>query len=480
MMDMTEIAGARGGRGGTPLDVRGDGLAAQYAIALLETVGIASRHARPAADQPPFDSRKDWARSGAMHLTGLADGPPLEAPGAVASGMRGAAFALGALSEAVGCRELGPLDSPALLGERAALASPPRTRQGPRSVGGSCRLLRCADAWIALNLPRDEDIALLPAWLEASIEDLPATGSDSGNGEARTHELLSRAVVGRPAAELIERARLLGLPAARLGEVAATPPAWCRIAAPGRARRPDRAREGGAPPLVVDLSSLWAGPLAGQLLAACGALVVKVESRERPDGARRGSTAFFDVMNGEKRSVAIEITSARGIRILRALLDRADIVIESSRPRALAQLGIDAAAVVATRPGVTWLSITGYGRAEPFANHAALGDDAAVAAGLVACAADGTPVFCGDAIADPLTGLHAAVAALASFHTGGGKLLDVPLVGVAARVARLAHDEDASVAENCVRVPRARAATRTAPPLGADTDAVLSEYRISC
>lgn len=66
----------------------------------------------------------------------------------------------------------------------------------------------------------------------------------------------------------------------------------------------------------------------------------------------------------------------------------------------------------------------------------AFGDDAAVAGGLVAWAADGTPVFCGDAIADPLSGLHAGLAALAAHAAGGGWLMDVAMAAVCTDLAR--------------------------------------------
>ena len=98
--------------------------------------------------------------------------------------------------------------------------------------------------------------------------------------------------------------------------------------------------------LVVDLSALWAGPLCGDLLAAAGATVVKVESPSRPDGARRGPAAFFDLLNWRKQSVALDLQRAEGPRLLHALVQRADVVIEASRPRALAQLGISARRLV--------------------------------------------------------------------------------------------------------------------------------------
>ena len=79
--------------------------------------------------------------------------------------------------------------------------------------------------------------------------------------------------------------------------------------------------------------------------------------------------------------------------------------------------------------------MTGYGRDDPL-QRVAFGDDAAVAGGLVARAADGTPVFCGDAIADPMTGLTAGLAALVAAADGGGWLADVAMTGVCADLAR--------------------------------------------
>src|SRR4029453_19173112 len=98
------------------------------------------------------------------------------------------------------------------------------------------------------------------------------------------------------------------------------------------------------PPLVVDLSSLWAGPLCAHLLGLQGARVVKVESTGRPDGARRGPAAFFDLLHGGPRGVARDLRDPAGAACLRRLLAAADVVVEASRPRALRQLGIEAEA----------------------------------------------------------------------------------------------------------------------------------------
>ncbi len=194
--------------------------------------------------------------------------------------------------------------------------------------------------------------------------------------------------------------------------------------------------------------------------------------------------------------MALDFGSAAGRASLRALVERADIVVESARPRALAQLGIDAAELVESRPGLSWISITGYGRSEPNAHWVAFGDDAAVAAGLATATGDpaGPPLFCGDAIADPLTGLHAALAAQASFLGGGGRLLDLSLRDVAAHA--LTFDPNAPMAalraaadgwevvanDSRARVapPRARTSMGAAAELGRDTEEVLRELGIRC
>jgi len=228
---------------------------------------------------------------------------------------------------------------------------------------------------------------------------------------------------------------------------------------------------------VLDLSTLWAGPLCAQLLAAGGARVLKVESLSRPDGARRGPAAFYDLLNAGKESVALDLASATGRRQLLALLGHADIVVESARPRALQQMGIQAADMVAAHPGLTWLSVTGYGRREPLCDWIAYGDDAGVAAGLswLMGGDRGDPVFCGDAIADPLTGLHAALLAQAAWQAGGGQLLDIALCDVVAYCIGTGRVAPAG-AELEVAVPVARAAPGRASESGADTARILAEF----
>ncbi|WP_174415238.1 CoA transferase, partial [Nocardia vinacea] len=183
--------------------------------------------------------------------------------------------------------------------------------------------------------------------------------------------------------------------------------------------------------VVVDLSSMWAGPLCAHLLGRAGARVVKVESTRRPDGARRGDPRFFDWLHGGHEQLAVDFHTPAGRETLRELVSTADVVIEASRPRALAQLGLAPGDRV-HRDGQVWLSLTGYGRAEPM--RVAFGDDAAVAGGLVGWDG-GEPVFCADAIADPLTGVCAALAVCCAVLGGGGQLIDLSMRSTAAAFA---------------------------------------------
>jgi hypothetical protein len=378
-----------------------------------------------------------WARSGAMALTGLPD-LPLGPPEALVEGAERLA-------------EPWPgLDALALLGERAALMG--LWRRGPVSCGGSCRLLPSAGGWMAVSLPRIEDLESVPAWLE--LDDRPATTPAIWSAVAQS-------LASRDPSELMERAGLLGLPVAQVGEAAGTA-AVARVAL-GAAPARDPAGL-----LVADLSALWAGPLCGDLLVAAGATVVKVESTGRPDGARRGPVAFFDLLNGRKRSVALDFRTEQGVRTLRDIVHRADVVIEASRPRALTQLGVDAEEMVRSGRPQVWLSITGYGRAR---DRVAFGDDAAAAGGLVVWHED-SPLFCADAVADPLTGLTAACACLEALAVGGRWLLDVSMAGVCAALAGPTLPASPHLP---VAPPRARPLTRPAPAFGADTGEVLAQ-----
>ncbi len=308
------------------------------------------------------------------------------------------------------------VDGPA---ELAGRADGPAAVGGRTSVGGATHLLACADGWIAVSLARPADVELVPAWLALA-------GAPPGWE-------LAEAVAACSGAALAEAAATVGLPVGTLGETEAAADGGIAIEDHG----PGSERTDGVGGLrVVDLSALWAGPLAAHLLGRAGAQVTKVESVRRPDASRTGRPELFHRLNGGKDHRAVDLDRPGGIEDLRTLIRGADVVVESSRPRALEQLGIVAADELA-RPGgpTVWVSITGHGRRSP---RVAFGDDAAVAGGLVGWGDDG-PAFVGDAVADPLAGLSAAAGALDLLAGGRRALVDVALASVAASAAALAR-----------------------------------------
>jgi crotonobetainyl-CoA:carnitine CoA-transferase CaiB-like acyl-CoA transferase len=437
-----------------------------------------------------------------MALTGMPDGAPVASP----------APALGLLARVTAqfarvTQDSGKAvhaDPAELIAGRAALAG--LTRGGQVSAGGSGFLLRTADGWCAVTVSRPDDVAAVPAI--AGLLGLDGASVAGVATPAQARSVLAAAALRTRSDDFAAAAQLVGVPAAALPAGAQPPaadgaslsvpvpwPPWrtARIAAPL-----DGARLAGA--VVADLSSMWAGPLCSRLLGLAGADVIKVESPARPDGARRGSREFFDWLHAGHRSLSADFGTRAGRTVLAQLLEAADVVIEASRPRALAAAGL-APDMIAHRPGQVWLSITGYGRAVP--ERVAFGDDAAVAGGLVGWTAGGPsamPVFCADAIADPLTGACGALAVALSLSAGGGELIDLSMRDVAAAFAAAAldhgpHEVLPGGSVSCPRAHRAQAVLpprRPAPPpgaaaraaeLGADNSAVgawLGRRRAAC
>jgi hypothetical protein len=360
-----------------------------------------------------------WAQSGLMRLTGHQDGPPLAPRAPVLARAAAVTTALAELAPGQPLR----LSPARILADRAAWSG--WRRRGTVSANGTCHLVRAADGWLAVSLSRPVDLRSLPAVLGRELAGDP------------WHELRQHAAP-RPAADVAAAAQLVGIPAAALGSQLASQDATVRetpAAAASPAIRLSRLGEpGAAPRLVLDLSAMWAGPLCASILHRAGWDVLKAEDARRPDGARNGSAEFYASLHRGIPAVQLDFGSAAGRAELLRLAGLAGIIVESSRPRALRQLGLVAEDWLGAAPGRTWISVTGYGRDDP-QDRVAFGDDAAVAGGLVARGADGGPVFCGDAIADPLTGLHAGLAGLAAQASGGGWLADVPMAGVCAGLA---------------------------------------------
>lgn len=290
-------------------------------------------------------------------------------------------------------------------------------QSGPfQSVGGSCHLMLTSDEqWVAINLARPEDHELLGIFFPTTLQ----------SDDKINVSLLRMQVRQCPADMLIEFAIDVGLPISVLDEVTneyslnELPVAIQQFEKPIDLKPRSQLR-------VVDLSSLWAGPLCSHLLQRCGYAVTKVESRRRPEGARFGNPDFFAALDAGKDHVEIDFQSEDGINQLRELIANADVVIEGSRPRAMQQLGIDAEQIVCDAQPQVWLSITGYGRSGEAGQRVGFGDDCAVAGGLVVQTPAG-PQFLGDAIADPISGLVAATGVLRAVQQQKSCLMGVSL-----------------------------------------------------
>lgn len=289
--------------------------------------------------------------------------------------------------------------------------------EGFRNASGSCRLMSTADSrWLAVNLARQRDVDLLGAVLGL-------TGNESWS-------TIEAAISTWGADKLEVAVSELGLPMSFVGEVQWLGsmdelPIHHRLVQKTQPRKSTMAKVNvrtGAermnvsrPLRIVDLSSLWAGPLCSRLLVAAGFEVTTVESAFRRDPSREQHPQFYDDLHQGKEHVVVDFDCKSDRRRLDQLLESCDVVIEGSRRRALAHLGIDVEGLLTSAQPSIWVSITGYGYQGPRESRVGFGDDCAVAGGLVCWdRASGSlrPHFIGDAIADPVTGVIAATAVL--------------------------------------------------------------------
>jgi len=313
-----------------------------------------------------------------------------------------------------------------LLGERGSHGNYRINGLVSAGIGGS-RLMQTRDeGWFALTLIRAEDRELLPALFQ------------DGDLAIHDNDAIARAAQMHACDDLVERGRLLGLPVASADETPVSPPVEVLVRGLHRQReRQHRLR-------VIDLSAIWAGPLAGHLLWLAGAEVVKVESLTRPDLIRRDDPATFDLINQGKANIVIDFADDGQKARLIALIRSADVVIESSRPRALRHLGIDAEALVREVPGLVWLSVTGHGASGEAANWTGIGNDCAVAGGLARALANvtGEMGYVGDAIADPLTGITGALEACRAVRAGQGCRIGLAMSAIVALALREEQERD--------------------------------------
>jgi formyl-CoA transferase len=191
---------------------------------------------------------------------------------------------------------------------------------------------------------------------------------------------------------------------------------------------------------VVELGTMITAPLAGMMLADLGADVVKVE---RPDGGDpfrsfRGGlySPHFIAFNRNKRSVALDLQTEAGKASLRALLAKADVLLDNYRSGVMDRLGLSAEFIQSEYPKLIWCSITGFGADGPYAARPAYDAVAGALSGVASVTLDPEkPQASGPTIADNVTGMYAACGILGALYeretTGRGRRIEVNMLEAA-------------------------------------------------
>ena len=200
---------------------------------------------------------------------------------------------------------------------------------------------------------------------------------------------------------------------------------------------------------VLDLSRILAGPTCTQLLGDLGANVIKIENPrsggddtrqwgppfvKNADGSNSDLSAYFMSANRNKRSVAVDISSAEGQEKIRQIAAHADVVIENFKPGGLAKYGLDYESLSAERPDLVYCSISGFGQTGPNRDQPGYDLMAQGYGGIMSLtgAPDGMPMKVGVGIADVMCGMYATVGILAALRhrdqSGEGQYVELGLV----------------------------------------------------
>jgi crotonobetainyl-CoA:carnitine CoA-transferase CaiB-like acyl-CoA transferase len=174
---------------------------------------------------------------------------------------------------------------------------------------------------------------------------------------------------------------------------------------------------------VLELATMVSGPLATQLLGDQGAEVIKIEEPTGGDlmrhlGPERGGmTAIFTTVNRNKRSLALDLKTPEGFRVLEHLVEGADVFVQNFRPGVAERMGLGYAAMRALRPDLVYVSISGFGETGPYAQKRVYDPIIQALSGLAAIQADrdtGRPRMMRTIIPDKITAMTAAQAVTAA------------------------------------------------------------------
>lgn len=192
---------------------------------------------------------------------------------------------------------------------------------------------------------------------------------------------------------------------------------------------------------VVELTLAWAGPLCGMMLADMGAEVIKVEAPDQKTEARGGfpytggESVIFMMTHRNKKSVTLDIKSAKGKAVFLDLIRTADVLVQNMRPGSLKRLGLGYEDLKAINPRLIYTSVSGYGRKGPDESRAGVDQVAIAATGLAATTmADAvtTPVALGTPVCDYMAAMWACHGTLCAYiargKTGAGQAVDASLL----------------------------------------------------
>ncbi|MGW1611170.1 CaiB/BaiF CoA transferase family protein [Streptomyces sp. NPDC002285] len=191
---------------------------------------------------------------------------------------------------------------------------------------------------------------------------------------------------------------------------------------------------------VLDLATLFAGPLAATMLGDFGAEVVKVEHPEKPDPSRGhgpskdGVGLWWKVLGRNKRTITLNLSKPGGRATLLRLVATADVVIENFRPGTLEKWDLGWPELSAANPRLVLARITGFGQFGPYAHRPGFGTLAEAMSGFAALTGepDAPPTLPPFGLADSIAGLATAYAVMTALaareRTGEGQVVDMALI----------------------------------------------------
>ncbi|MFF4698696.1 CaiB/BaiF CoA transferase family protein [Streptomyces chattanoogensis] len=191
---------------------------------------------------------------------------------------------------------------------------------------------------------------------------------------------------------------------------------------------------------VLDLATLFAGPLAATMLGDFGAEVIKVEHPRRPDPARGHGPAkdgvglWWKLLGRNKRTMTLDLSTPGGREVLLRLAADADVVIENFRPGTLEKWGLGWPELSAANPRLVLARVTGFGQFGPYARRPGFGTLAEAMSGFAALTGepDGPPTLAPFGLADSVAALTTSYAVMAALRgrdaTGRGQVVDMAII----------------------------------------------------